>query len=455
VLLYFAVFSVSSAIAEQYTFSKSDTPEVVISLSGLITEHYVFPEIAERAATLLNKRLDSGAYANAESADQLSQMLSMDLQSISRDGHLTVRPLAARIARPSDYDPEVEQLVRRREEKLENYGLEKVEVLEGNVGYLKMTHFSGHDSAKETVAAMKSFLSNVDALIVDMRDNIGGNSDMHRYFSSYFLEPGTLLRKAYSRGSNEAQELRTLDRPPKHKMYDVPLYILIGSGTASAAEAFAFTLQEYERCIVVGESTAGLAGAGKVFRLDPSYKVFISTKHIVGPFSEKNWSETGVIPDLESTAEAAFDKAYEKAAIAATEFGSAKMNAIIADIQESVKKLIHAAGQEDDYQLGAMVKVVLDDLQEKWAMDETAVNDMGYRYLQQHDSPAIAKHVFAYNRDTHPDSGNAYSSLADAYSELGMIDLAIKNYNLALRIDPGDAYAQEMLRRQSREENDE
>ena len=59
-----------------------------------------------------------------------------------------------------------------------NFGFEKVERLEGNVGYLDLRGFHRAEVGGDTAAAAMNFLANTDALIIDLRKNGGGAPDM-------------------------------------------------------------------------------------------------------------------------------------------------------------------------------------------------------------------------------------------------------------------------------------
>src|SRR5262249_3807588 len=74
-----------------------------------------------------------------------------------------------------------------REARSKNFGLTRVEVLPGNIGYLEVTGFMGAPGCDEAVAAALRFLERTDAVIIDVRQNPGGSGQMSDYLMSHFL----------------------------------------------------------------------------------------------------------------------------------------------------------------------------------------------------------------------------------------------------------------------------
>jgi len=65
-----------------------------------------------------------------------------------------------------------------------------MEILEGNIGYLDLCYFSGVKPSGETAVAAMNFLSNANAVIIDLRKNGGGNPSMIPLTETYFLLEG-------------------------------------------------------------------------------------------------------------------------------------------------------------------------------------------------------------------------------------------------------------------------
>jgi tetratricopeptide (TPR) repeat protein len=76
---------------------------------------------------------------------------------------------------------------------------------------------------------------------------------------------------------------------------------------------------------------------------------------------------------------------------------------------------------------------------------EGAVNEWGYQLVLDNHLPEAAV-VFKLNVSLHPDSGNAYDSLAEAYMQSGQKDLAIENYKMSLEKNPKNEHARDRLK---------
>jgi C-terminal processing protease CtpA/Prc len=63
----------------------------------------------------------------------------------------------------------------------------EVKILPGNIGYLRLDSFSYDTGAQDAAVGAMSFLSNADAIIVDLRRNGGGSPEMVQFLCSYFL----------------------------------------------------------------------------------------------------------------------------------------------------------------------------------------------------------------------------------------------------------------------------
>ena len=108
-----------------------------------------------------------------------------------------------------------------------------------------------------------SFIANTDALIIDLRDNLGGSSDMNQFLLSYFFKGENLpLTKEYFRIYDAYQEVSTLDKVPG-KFYDNDIYVLVNSNTYLLAGSSILMS-------ALTSVTAGTASPSKALVLDGS-----------------------------------------------------------------------------------------------------------------------------------------------------------------------------------------
>lgn len=271
-------------------------------VTGAITRlkaQYVFPEKVAAIAKAVQRKLSSGAYDAITDPKAFARAVTQDMQAVAHDRHLALlwssRPLPA--SEPSadagEAAAEAERLARS------NYAIPRAEVLPGNVGYLRIDAFVPAQVGGATMAAAMEFLRHTDALIVDLRHNGGGEPDMVQLAASYLLPPATLINTFHQRGKDVRDQFWTLPYVPGGRWsLDKPLFVLTGPGTASAAEEYAYDVQQLKRGTIVGEATWGGANPGEVTAIDTHFAIFIPNGAAINPVSGTNWEGTGVTPDV-------------------------------------------------------------------------------------------------------------------------------------------------------------
>ncbi len=166
--------------------------ETVESLAAVISREYIDAELGSRIDMSLRQRLAENRYAAVGSLDALASFLTRDLFELSRDKHLSVAvvPDLRRLAPvPETSQSESRETIGRRS----NFGIQRVEIMPGNIGSINITWFYRPDEARQVISAAMQVLHNADALIVDLRDNGGGSSDTVALVASYFLDTPTFL----------------------------------------------------------------------------------------------------------------------------------------------------------------------------------------------------------------------------------------------------------------------
>jgi hypothetical protein len=315
------VMSTSGALAQgPPAIDAAAKQRVVTKVASIMTDTYVDPEIGREMAHHILARHEEGAYAPSADVKSFCSALTSDLRSVSNDRHLFVfyspeetREVAAR--KKLLPEEEIEEIEKQYYEsaRRENFGFRKVEILEGNVGYLELNIFSSIENGADTAAAAMALLSNVDALIIDLRDN-GGGSDMVSFLSSYFFTSEPVeLTGTYFRESDSVTRSWTLPDVPGKRLPDVELYILTSPRTFSAAEDFAYTLQQLKRAVVVGEPTKGGAHPIDVLIVEGEILTQVSIGKSINPITKTNWEGVGVQPDHEVPSSEALAAAHRMA----------------------------------------------------------------------------------------------------------------------------------------------
>jgi hypothetical protein len=287
--------------------------KIVDRVSAALNEHYVFPDVAKKMEASIRQKLKAGAYDKLGDSAELADALTRDLREVSKDKHLGIRyePPPPPGRDPNGPPDPAEREKFRREMASMNFGFEKVERLPGNVGYLDLRGFIGAELGGETAVAAMNFLSNSDAVIIDLRRNGGGDPSMIQLITSYFFEEPTHLNNFYIRKGNTTHQFWTSAHVAGKRMTDVPLYVLTSKRTFSAAEEFSYNLKNLKRATIVGETTGGGAHPVDTHYLDDVHLLaIIPFGRAVNPITNTNWEGTGVAPDIQAPADKALEIAH-------------------------------------------------------------------------------------------------------------------------------------------------
>jgi C-terminal processing protease CtpA/Prc len=295
------------------TIDAATRTQVIEALLKRLNEAYVFPEMAKKMEAAIRERMQNKEYEQVTSAAAFARTLTENLQAVSHDKHLRVRYSSEAIpAREESKEPSAEEKENfRRFANRINHGFEKLERLRGNIGYLDLRGFFDPELGGETVAAAMNFLSNTDALIIDLRQNGGGDPAMVALISSYlFGNQPVHLNDLYWREGNRTEEFWTKPNVPGKRYEGKDIYVLTSNRTFSGAEEFSYNLKSLKRATIIGETTGGGAHPGTGARLGEHFGMFIPTGRAINPITKTNWEGTGVKPDIETTSEAALKTAY-------------------------------------------------------------------------------------------------------------------------------------------------
>ena len=308
ILATFPLFTYGQALTKPDSQKFGDRDRQITEMAEKINEFYIFEDIAKNLSQKLKNEISNKTFenlSNQEFADALSTYLSKN----ANDRHFNV------LYRPNIEDnPISKKETAKRFNQINrrwNYGFEKVERLDGNIGYIRHTGFvDTNEPAKRALASSMNFVANTNALILDLRDNNGGSSEMIELFLSYFFNKKIELGKAYTRYNNRTTKSYTKSKVRGEKYLNKPIYILVGNRTISAAEAVAYNLQARKIAMVIGEPTYGAANAVKVFNIEKKFHLFVPVSDSKNPVTKTNWEHKGVIADMKIKAEDALTKAH-------------------------------------------------------------------------------------------------------------------------------------------------
>ncbi|MCK7518552.1 MAG: S41 family peptidase [Ignavibacteriales bacterium] len=187
----------------------------------------------------------------------------------------------------------------------------------------RLPGFASPADAGPTAVAAMNFLAHCDAVIVDLRQNGGGDPAQIQLISSYFFAEPVHLNDLYARATDTTENYWTLPYVPGAKAAGADLYILTSARTFSGAEEFTYNMKNLKRATVIGETTGGGAHPTTTEIVQRDFLLRVPFARAINPVSKTNWEGTGVAPDIAVPAAEAFDKAYalavEKLAAKATD----------------------------------------------------------------------------------------------------------------------------------------
>ena len=325
--LYVCVAAQERRVMRQQPDLKLDAAARARVIEAVLAEldaGYVFPDVAKQMGAAVRERVKRGEYDQITDAAALCWALTAHLQAVSRDKHLRVGyrteklndatplPGARVVIRGGLGDgktpPPGAVVVRRgpgASEGSGNAGLEKVEKLTGNLGYLQFSYFAAPDEVGDEIDAAMNRLADTDALIIDLRQNRGGAQETIAHLMSYFFDKPVHLNDYYQRPTDTTRAAWTSASVPGKHYGDKDVYILTSSRTFSAGESISYSLKHLKRATLVGETTGGGAHPVMARRVGDHFFVMIPFARYVSAVTKANWEGVGVKPDVEVPAEQA------------------------------------------------------------------------------------------------------------------------------------------------------
>ncbi len=288
------------------------TKAVVDSLSRQILKYYVFKPEAQKMSEFIKLQLSLGKYSTITNPHLLAAQLTDDVRNVHLDEHFHVE-FNPKIAHEISGDVEdIPKMVadKLEEDRAKNFGFKKIEFLNGNIAFLEISSFARLNKfSKQAADAALNFVSNANALIIDLRYGVGGSPEMVNYIVSHFFKSKTRTIDIEIRSENTTLNYATTPDSSQTKLHNIPIFILTSYKTFSAAEGLAFELQYLKRATIVGETTRGGAHTVTYRPLSNGFVADIPFGRAITPDTKKNWERVGVVPDIKETSDNALNKA--------------------------------------------------------------------------------------------------------------------------------------------------
>jgi hypothetical protein len=277
------------------TIDQTEKQAVVARAGEMLTERYVFPDRAAQAKAKMDQALATGDYDSITDANDFATRLTADLQSVTHDKHMRVT-----LNNPAPPPQGASQPVPPKT----SAGFTAADVLKGNIGYIKLLGFGPIESFTPSADQAMASVAGTKALIIDMRDNGGGDPHTVQYLASFFFDPKTPVHindLIYRKPGTETYQRDEFWTKPAPIYYKKPVYLLTSGRTFSGGEEFLYDLQTQKRARLIGEVTGGGANPGGAPPINPHFRIFIPGGRAENPITKTNWEGTGVAPDAAVT----------------------------------------------------------------------------------------------------------------------------------------------------------
>lgn len=308
--------------------------QIFNNVKSALRQHYHFKDQTDNVVTSIERKWKAGHYDSLNTREAFTNELSKNLKDIAKDNHLNFFYTTADIAKENTKGPEMPWGLMNS--KFLNNGLNKVEILAGDVGYMRIQAFGWMD---EIAPAAFKFLADTKAMIIDLRGNGGG---MLSNLAASYLLPEDSIHLITIFWNNRTDSIFTFRKLNGPRYLSKPVYLLTDKGTFSSAEEFTYDLQALKRVTVVGESTGGGANPGGLvpihtFSDSSRLDMFVSMAHVENAVTKSNWEGKGVQPDVPVSANDALTTAH---AMAIEVLIQQEKNPVIKKQYEEIKKKI-------------------------------------------------------------------------------------------------------------------
>ncbi|MDR0893813.1 MAG: S41 family peptidase [Prevotellaceae bacterium] len=126
--------------------------------------------------------------------------------------------------------------------------------MDNHVGYISLSTFSGNPSKEFKQDFLELKKQGITSLVIDLRNNGGGLLDEAVEIANFFLPRGKVIVSTKGKIKQADNVYKTLREPLDT---EIPIVVLVNSGTASASEILSGALQDYDRAVIVGNRTFG------------------------------------------------------------------------------------------------------------------------------------------------------------------------------------------------------
>ncbi len=162
----------------------------------------------------------------------------------------------------------------------------------GNVGYVRLTQFSGPTASDLARELKVLYAQDIKGIILDLRNNPGGLLSSAIDVASDFIDVGNVIVSVKDRNGYEDTY-----RSHGNSYPDLPMVVLVNGGSASAAEIVSGALKDHHIATLVGEKTFGKGSVQSPIKLSNGGEIWLTVAHYFTP-SGKDIHGKGIMPDV-------------------------------------------------------------------------------------------------------------------------------------------------------------
>ena len=166
------------------------------------------------------------------------------------------------------------------------------EMMEDRIGYLAVSEFDSVTYEQYQTALKDLEAQGMKGLVIDLRNNPGGNLDIVCEMLDLILPKGLIV---YTEDKDGEKQEYTSDADYD---YDVPMTVLINGNSASASEIFAGAVQDYGKADIVGTTSYGKGVVQSVYALKDGTCVKLTVAEYFTP-KGRSINGKGITPDVE------------------------------------------------------------------------------------------------------------------------------------------------------------
>lgn len=235
--------------------------------------------------------------AGIQAGDIILQIDDKNLKGLSMNDSIDLMrgekgsPVTLTILRESEKKP-LEITLKRDIIKIHSV---KSRLINQHYGYLRIAQFqvnTATDAKKQISDMLASTDNQLHGLIIDLRNNPGGVLTSAIELCDLFLQQGLIV---YTEGRNP--ESREEFFATEKTITDLPIVVLVNSGSASASEIVAGALQDHKRALIVGTTSFGKGSVQTILPVQEDKAIKLTTARYYTPLGRSIQAE-GITPDI-------------------------------------------------------------------------------------------------------------------------------------------------------------